>query len=360
VGLGLSDWEPYALRLAQRLGYTNTFFDLDPRLDITAIGDRAGELDFLIATEVFEHVAPPVSHAFENAARLLKDDGVFVFTVPYDIDPSRGTIEHFPELHDYHLEGGDGTPRVLVNRTRQGATQRFSNPVFHGGDGVTLEMRVFAVDDLLKQLRAAGFRSISIMRRGDRAHGIVWQDPWSLPILAGRALPSRLKRAQRRSAISESAVHQGPPGAASAGSRKLRRRLDRGARRVLVRIGLPDPLFDAAWYRVTYPDVPAGRLSAWIHWRRHGWREGRDPNPLFDTDWYLRTYPDVANYRLDPLSHYALHGAREGRDPGPGFDTAAYLERYPDVRLAGVDPLLFHLRHGATEGRVITPRREAS
>src|SRR4051794_27475061 len=34
-GLGLSDQESYATRLAKKFDYTNTFFDREPRLDIT-------------------------------------------------------------------------------------------------------------------------------------------------------------------------------------------------------------------------------------------------------------------------------------------------------------------------------------
>lgn len=80
---------------------------------------------------------------------------------------------------------------------------------------------------------------------------------------------------------------------------------------------VPNPLFDADWYRERYPDVPRTSLGAWRHWRRHGWREGRDPSPAFSTAWYLDRYPDVRAHRLDPLEHYLLWGAAERRQRTP-------------------------------------------
>ena len=135
----------------------------------------------------------------------------------------------------------------------------------------------------------------------------------------------------------------------------LRRAVGRAIGRARLRVGLPNPLFDGAWYRATYPDVRRARLGAWWHWRRHGWREGRDPNPWFSVRWYLATNPDVRREGIDPLRHYLAHGWREGRDPGPRFDGRAYRERYPDVAAAGIDPLLHFLRFGAGEGRIATP-----
>jgi hypothetical protein len=138
-------------------------------------------------------------------------------------------------------------------------------------------------------------------------------------------------------------------------------RLLRGVGVLVVRVGAPNPLFDAGWYRTAYPDVPRSRLRAWIHWRRVGWRSRRMPNPLFDTAWYLSMNPDVQASQSDPLAHYLLHGSREGRDPGPGFDSAAYLARYEDVRAARIEPLLHFLRHGVAEGRIAQPHlRDAS
>src|SRR5579871_530311 len=145
-GLGLSDSDPYARVLADRFQYRNTFLHRDPVLDIAEPGPQeAGSLDFLLASEVFEHVRAPVERAFANALSLLRPEGVLVMTVPYELQgPTR---EHFPELNDFAtvvLRGG----AALVNRTTAGELQLFSDLVFHGGRGSTLELRCFSESGL--------------------------------------------------------------------------------------------------------------------------------------------------------------------------------------------------------------------
>jgi hypothetical protein len=186
VGLGLSDWDGYARRLAEKFCYTNTYYHQEPRLDICALDHgREQSCDFLISSEVFEHVEPPVSRAFVNAHRLLKPGGLLLLTTPYM--PSSylpATIEHFPDLYDHSVAQDETGRYVLTNRTRDGVVQRFDKLVFHGGPGATLEMRVFAEDDLLNHLSAAGFSRVEIHREPVFKYGIYWPQPWSLPIAA--------------------------------------------------------------------------------------------------------------------------------------------------------------------------------
>ncbi len=181
-GIGLSDWEVYAAGLARSLDYRNTYYHQEPRLDITRLdAGEKGSLDFLIATDVFEHIGPPVSNAFENARRLLKPGGVFVFSVPYVKEgPTR---EHFPELADHEIVKEDGRA-VLKNRTRDGRLQVFEDLVFHGGVGETLEMRVFSEPSLVEEFSRAGFRDLKIHREPDFEHGIYWHQDCSLPMSA--------------------------------------------------------------------------------------------------------------------------------------------------------------------------------
>jgi SAM-dependent methyltransferase len=182
VGLGFSDWEGYAVKLAEKFSYTNTFYHQEPRLDLRSPDkDLEGTMDFIIASDVFEHVAPPISIAFENVRRLLKPDGVLVLSVPYSTDNE--TVEHFPELHDYELlEEGDEP--ILKNVKKDGAEEIFDGLVFHGGDGVTLEMRLFSESSLIYNLRKAGFSQIRIYKTPDFDHGIYWRFDWSLPLSA--------------------------------------------------------------------------------------------------------------------------------------------------------------------------------
>jgi hypothetical protein len=47
-------------------------------------------------------------------------------------------------------------------------------------------------------------------------------------------------------------------------------------------------LFDAAWYRATYPEVQESGLDPVDHYLRVGAAKGYNPNPLFDTGYYAR------------------------------------------------------------------------
>jgi SAM-dependent methyltransferase len=181
----LSDWHGYATRLATKLGYQNTYYDTEPRLDIASVeSSLAGSCDFVIASDVFEHVAPPVSQAFRNLCALLKPDGVAIFTVPYG--KAGRTVEHFPELHDYTILETGGR-LVLRNTTRAGVLQTFDTLTFHGGPGATLEMRRFSEQSLIDELHAAGFGTVKTYPARHLEHGIYWPEDWAFPMSLRRA-----------------------------------------------------------------------------------------------------------------------------------------------------------------------------
>lgn len=183
-GFGLSDWEGYADTLADRWQYTNTFYHREPFLDLTDIDAGLEEtLDFLISSDVFEHIVPPVSVAFDNAYRLLKPGGLFLLTVPYVLDGD--TQEHFPDLFDYDIVQEDGE-YVLYNKTRDGRMQRYTDLTFHGGPGLNLELRMFSERSVRRALEAAGFVDIRVRRAPCFEHGIVWLEGRHLPFTARR------------------------------------------------------------------------------------------------------------------------------------------------------------------------------
>jgi SAM-dependent methyltransferase len=182
-GLGMTDWKGYATRLAEKFSYRNTYYHQEPRLDISAVEIPAHLVsnDFVISSEVFEHVVPPVSRAFENVSKMLKPGGLFILTVPYT--NNKDTIEHFPELYDFTVVE-DHEAVVLRNRTREGVIQEFRNLVFHGGPGTTLEMRVFSENSIIQHLSNAAFHAIKVHRGPDFAHGVWWPESWAFPISA--------------------------------------------------------------------------------------------------------------------------------------------------------------------------------
>jgi len=182
LGIGMTDWSGYADPLSTKFRYTNTFYHKEPNLDITRLPSEFEEkFDFVISSDVFEHVPPPVSIAFQNLRRLLKPTGVVVFTVPW----GRGdkTVEHFPDLYDYEIVQTNGR-HVLKNTTRDGRTQIFEDLTFHGGPGATLEMRRFTDEALLQEFRQAGFSSVQIHHEPCPNFGIYWKGNWSLPLSA--------------------------------------------------------------------------------------------------------------------------------------------------------------------------------
>jgi len=195
-GTGLSDWDGYATKLASLFTYANTFYNAEPRLDITdPPADFFGTLDFVISSDVFEHVAPPVDRAFIGAFNLLKPGGILVLTVPYFKDGE--TIEHFPNLNDFDvLEFGPD--HYLINRRTDGEYEVFDGIVFHGGAGQTLEMRIFSESDIVRRLQRSGFEGIVIHRGNDPAVGIIHREDWSLPITAVKPGEARARKPRYR------------------------------------------------------------------------------------------------------------------------------------------------------------------
>lgn len=88
--------------------------------------------------------------------------------------------------------------------------------------------------------------------------------------------------------------------------------------------------------------LQAGRIRRELH-----------KGSLFNADYYRTTYPDVAAAGVDPLEHYLNQGWHEGRNPSLDFSTTGYLDVYSDVRSQAINPLLHYYKHGNAEGRAV-------
>jgi SAM-dependent methyltransferase len=109
AGLGMSDDKVYSTGLAEKFNYTNTFYHKEPYLDITDPDPRFHQqFDFVISSDVMEHVKPPIEVAFRNLRSLLRPSGLLVLSTPFA--PRDRIIEHFPELHQFEIIG-TGTER---------------------------------------------------------------------------------------------------------------------------------------------------------------------------------------------------------------------------------------------------------
>ena len=201
--IGIAAWPPRPDKLV--LGVSDVFFArflrskvryLETRYDARVAGNAAfldvanppveliATADVVMCSEVLEHVVPPVQAAFAGLFSLLKPGGTLVFSVPYTLEER--TIEHYPELHDWQLVTTSAGNRIIQNTTSDGHFQEFSNVVFHGGGDAVVEMRVFALPDLKRNLRDAGFVDISVLAENAPEFGVQFQEPWSRLITARR------------------------------------------------------------------------------------------------------------------------------------------------------------------------------
>ena len=189
-GLGLSDDLCYAVPLAGKFDYTNTYYDREPYLDIAEPDPKLyGTYDFILSSDVFEHVPRPVERAFEQCHKLLKPGGFLCVTVPSSLDEN--TVEHYPDLHEYAVVPL-GEEQVLVNRKKDGTLEIHERLVFHGGHGATLELRLFSRKQLTEKLRNAGFSEVAFQDDSVEKFGIVLHR-WSRPLIArkGAFVPGR-------------------------------------------------------------------------------------------------------------------------------------------------------------------------
>jgi SAM-dependent methyltransferase len=185
TGIGMSDAHLYAEHLQAKLNYTNTFYHCEPLLDITnPTPQRFEQNDFIITSDVFEHVPPPVQRGFDNMYKLLKPGGVVIFSVPYVTEG--GTREHYPNLFTHSITQDAQGEWWLHNTTREGQQESYNNLVFHGGPGSTLEMRLFTVSALREHFSEAGFVELQIHDQPCFEHGIYWQGPYSITMSARR------------------------------------------------------------------------------------------------------------------------------------------------------------------------------
>lgn len=190
-GIGMSDPYPLASRLKKRINYLNTYYHRAPRLDITDPNVvEQGPYDFIITSDVLEHVAPPIEVAFEHIYNLLNPGGFLILTVPFKTDVTE-TSEHFPNLYKYKILNRGGI-RSLINITIGGEEEIFDDLIFHGGQGTTLEMRSISRDNLLTNLSAAGFVEIEFLSEDYPDIGII-QQPNNSPALTARRPKTRLE-----------------------------------------------------------------------------------------------------------------------------------------------------------------------
>lgn len=165
--------------------YTNYQYHMEPLLDITNVPSGLCEkADVVICSDVLEHIPRPVNPAFNGLRALLKPSGWLVLTVPHS--SSGETVEHFPVLSQSRIVH-DETEEAYSYRgiDEKNEARTFESLVFHGGEGHTLEHRVFSQEGVRSNLVNAGFDDIQQITINLDFFGLNWE-PWSRPWIARR------------------------------------------------------------------------------------------------------------------------------------------------------------------------------
>jgi SAM-dependent methyltransferase len=189
-GVGFSDHQCCAKEFERLFSYVNTYYHAEPRLDLMnrMQMESFGPVDFVVCSDVLEHVPPPAIEAFENLRRLVRIGGPLILSVPYL--EGYETIEHYPHLDRWNIIDAGG--EFFVDNIPPGQTivERHRNPQFHGGPGQVLEMRVFGEGDLVARLKYAGFDSVQFIEPTMPEIGYVWFPTIENSLWRGRAAKS--------------------------------------------------------------------------------------------------------------------------------------------------------------------------
>lgn len=112
----------------------------------------------------------------------------------------------------------------------------------------------------------------------------------------------------------------------------------------------PNILFNPNWYLKQNLDLKTTDENLLVHYLNKGVQLNHQPHPLLDVQWYLEQYPDVAadvkQQKINPLWHYLQHGGQELRNPNPLFLAEYYLAAYPEIKQSGLNPLVYYLKYG--------------
>lgn len=156
IGLGCSDDVRLAAALSHRFRYVNTFLDEFPRLDISHPPQHAiSTFEFVVTSDVLEHVLPPLSEAVDGLYSLVRPGGFAVVSVPVSATdgPCR---EHYSGLTSYTVGTGGQVEWV----DGQGNERVDVEPEWHGGSGRTLAFRQFTDESFVTCLEEAGFTDV--------------------------------------------------------------------------------------------------------------------------------------------------------------------------------------------------------
>lgn len=180
TGVGIADAQTIAAPLASRFDYVNGHLHRYPHLDVRSVPEAlVGTAEFVVCSEVLEHVEPPVQPALDGLARLLRPGGFAVITVP-DVG-LKPPGEHYPDLVEWSVRDDHS----IDWRDSTGKSAHDPDPEWHGGAGLTLAFRRWTADELDAAILAAGLTAVD--------EGPIYRDD-----LGTAPIPGKLVRLARR------------------------------------------------------------------------------------------------------------------------------------------------------------------
>ena len=151
TGLGISDDVKLSGVLSAKFHYSNTYFDVFPKLDIRDIPEIAiGTFEFVTCSDVLEHIDKGLELAFHGLYQLIKPGGFLAVSVPV---AATGSESEFYEGLDTFEISPKGVKWVDI----QGREFFDLNPEFHGGRGQNIAFRRFSRNLLEQHLHRVGF-----------------------------------------------------------------------------------------------------------------------------------------------------------------------------------------------------------
>ena len=153
-GVGFDDHPSVFSSYPTKWDFVNTRLHRFPELDLLRPTDSAiSAFEFAVCSDVMEHVQPPYRRGLEGLLKILKPGGFAVVSVP--VSGSDEMLEHFPELKSFKIL----EDKSLEWTDETGTRHHERDPQFHGGDGLTLEFRIFSAEGMIADLIEAGFES---------------------------------------------------------------------------------------------------------------------------------------------------------------------------------------------------------
>ncbi|MEB3261135.1 MAG: hypothetical protein VKP63_10970 [Cyanobacteriota bacterium] len=174
-GIGCSDSEVHARLLADKFDYVNTFYHGEPFLDIE--NDHSyleyQPLDFIICNDVLEHAFLPPGEVIPILYQSLRPGGYLILCAPTYKLPKH--IEKYPSLAGYEVNKTAKGYQLHV-QPKLGRDHVDPQPVFHGGPGSVLELRLISDQGLQRNLRSVGFEVSQLSDSVLKIYGAWWPE----------------------------------------------------------------------------------------------------------------------------------------------------------------------------------------